>query len=98
MNHQENKEKNAVLIRFKESKNAEKYFKKYQGQIDNTDLISLCNFDDPHSLKAELEKARELLRLARLEMDSWRNLSECDADSIFEWYRMHDEFLSKGKE
>jgi hypothetical protein len=46
-------------------------------------------------LKAELEKARELLRLARIEMDSWRNLSECDADSIFEWYKMHDEFLKR---
>lgn len=54
--------------------------------------------DEIARLKAELEQARELLRLARIEMDSWRNLSECDTDSIFEWYKMHDRFLNQGRE
>lgn len=53
----ENEHKNAILIRFKDTKSAKNYFIRYNGQIHNTDMISLCNFDDPHSLKAELEKA-----------------------------------------
>lgn len=94
----ENEYKNAILIRFKDIKSAKNYFIKYNGQIHNTDMISLCNFDDPHSLKAELEKARELMGKVSF-------LSKCKGMPIREWEFRYDdcideleEFLKKGGE
>jgi hypothetical protein len=55
-----------------------------------------CNLDK-HLLQKELDEAMVLLRIAKIEMDSWRNLTELDADSIFEWYDGYKQFLAKVK-
>lgn len=60
-------------------------------------LVDHC-FDLEVKIEKLQEQNKELIDLvkeAEIEMDSWRNLTEIDADSIFEWKEQKNKVFKK---